>query len=366
MKVNVLKENLAKSLNTVGRIVSTKNSLPVLSHVLIKTEDGRLKLASTNLEIGITYKIGGKVEENGSITVPARLFTELVNSLPGDKVEMSLNDLTLKIMSGNFKAEIKGITAEDFPLIPDIKESKVLAMDNKIFRDALKLVSFAAAVDDSRPVLSGVFIVKEGKNLTFAATDSYRLAEKNITLSKDLGTDFSVIVPIRTINEILKIVSDIDGEINVYLSDNQISFEVDGVELISRLIEGQYPNYRQIIPEGSETKANIKSADFLNILKVAVLFARENGNTLSIKINPKGKIEVNVIASQVGSNESFLDADVTGKGGEISFNGRFIMDYIQNVNSKEISLEITGELTPGIMRTAEIKDYVYIIMPLRS
>ncbi|KKR18364.1 MAG: polymerase III subunit beta protein [candidate division CPR2 bacterium GW2011_GWC1_41_48] len=366
MQVSVLKENLSKALNTVGRIVSTKGSLPVLSHVLINTEDGRLKLSSTNLELGITYKIGGKVEKNGSITVPSRLFTDFVNSLPNEKIDLTLKELTLKAKCSNYNSEIKGLSSDEFPLIPNVKENKVLSIDSKTLKEAIRLVSFAAAVDDARPVLSGVYFSKEGKRLTLVATDSYRLAEKAVTLTKDSKTDFSIIIPVKTIQELFKIISDLEGEVEVYLSDNQILFEIDGVELMSRLIEGQFPNYKQIIPDSSETKATVNSAEFVNALKVTILFAKENANTINVQINPKGKIELQVEANQIGSSDSFVEADVEGKGGEISFNGRFLADALQNISSKDVTLEISSKLTPGIVRAKEIKDYTYIIMPLRS
>jgi DNA polymerase III subunit beta len=367
MKVSILKENLSKALNTTGRIVNNKGTLPVLSNILLSTEDGRIRIASTNLEIGINYFIGAKIEKKGSITVPARLFTDYITSLPNEKVDLDLNELTLKIKSINFSSEIKGISGDEFPLIPNIKNNKVLSLKAKDLKEALKIVYFAASVDDSRPILSGIYFNKNENNLTLVATDSYRLAEKTLKIDKEFKDNFQIIVPVKTVQEVFKIISDnIDDEVVIYINENQILFEIGNIELISRLIEGQFPNYKQIIPENSETKATLNTNEFVSILKTSILFAKENANTLKIIINSKGKLEVIAEASQIGSNDAFIEAEVEGKGGEISFNGRYLLDILQNINTKEVSLEITGKLSPGLIKTKEIKDYLYLIMPLRS
>jgi len=367
MKVSLLKENLSKALNTTGRIVGIKGTLPVLSNILLSTEDGRIRVSSTNLEIGINYFIGAKIEKKGSITVPAKLFSDFIASLPNEKVDLELDDLTLKIKNINYSSEIKGISGEEFPIIPNIKENKVLSLKAKDLKDALKIVYFAASIDDSRPILSGVFFNKTDDNLTIVATDSYRLAEKSLKISKEFKENFQIIVPVKTTQEIFKIISDNpESVVDIYTNENQILFEIGNIELISRLIEGQFPNYKQIIPETSETKATVNTNEFIGILKTSILFAKENANTLKIIIGSKGKLEVVVEATQIGSNNVFIEADVDGKGGEISFNGRYLIDILQNLNTKEVSLEITGKLSPGLIKSEEIKDYLYLIMPLRS
>lgn len=368
MKTTILKENLAKGLNIVGKIVSTRGSLEVLSNILLKTEKGRLCLSATNLETGINYMVGAKVESQGGLTVPARLFSELVNSLPNDKITLEVKGDTLHLQSGGYESNIKGISADEFPLIPEIKEEKLFSITSDKLREAINLVAFSAALDDSRPVLSGVYIKKEGQKLTLAATDSYRLAEKNINLKDKNTKKAEVIIPARTLIELSRILGEYKEsvEVNVYLSENQILFEADGLDFISRLIEGQFPNYQQIIPENSDTKARLAKEDLASAVKVATLFSKENANSIKVNVKAKGKVEVASESTQVGDNQTVVKAEVQGKDGEASFNGKYVTDALNAIRETEISFEISGKLNPGVLKTVKDKDYIYIIMPLRN
>lgn len=366
MKVSVLKENLAKALSVCGRVVSTRGSLEILSHVLLQTEGGRLRISATNLEVGINYWVGSKVEKEGSITVPARLFIDVVSSLSSEKIELELNDLTLSVTSGNDHLTIKGLSSEEYPLIPTINDKVALTVKSDILRDALNLVNFAAAVDEARPVLSGVYMSAENNELVFAATDSYRLAEKKVKIDKEVKEKLEALVPARTMLELARVLSDFDEEIKVSINDNQILFTAKDLEFTSRLIEGQFPNYKQIIPDDNETKAIVTKGEFLNVLKVATLFAKENANSINLVVKSKGKLEVTSNSSQVGDSNSVLDAEVTGKDGEISFNGRYLIDALNNIKEQKVRFEISGKLNPGVIRPEGSKDYTYIIMPLRS
>jgi len=368
MKVTILKENLSKGLNIISRIVSTRGSLEVLSNILIKTEKGRVCLSATNLEVGINYMVGAKVESQGAITIPGRLFAELVNSLPGEKITLELEGDVLHSKSGDYKSNIKGISADEFPLIPEIKTNKAFSLEAQTLRDAINLVGFAAAQDDSRPVLAGVFIKMNGSKLTFATTDSYRLAEKVVDVPGEKMKKNEIIVPAKTLMELSRILGELDesSTVSVYLSDSQILFEANGLDFISRLIEGQFPNYTQIIPESSETRARISKDELANAVKIASLFARENANSIKVSIKNKGKVEVDSGGSQVGDNTASITADVKGKDGEASFNGKYIMDALNYIREKEVQLEISGKLSPGVIKTIKDKDYIYIIMPLRN
>lgn len=366
MKVSVLKENLAKALSISGRVVSTRGSLEILSHVMLTTESGRLRVSATNLEVGINYWIGSKVEGEGTITVPARLFSDVISSLSSEKIELSLEEQTLHIHSGKDKLKIKGLSSEEFPLIPTIKDKITFSIKSEILKDSLNLVNFAAALDEARPVLSGVYIKGEGTTLTFAATDSYRLAEKTVTLDSKVAEDFEVIVPARTMMELARIISDVNEEIKVSINENQILFAANDIEFTSRLIEGQFPNYKTIIPEDNETKAAVSTSDFLNVLKVATLFARENANSINISVKAKGQIEVTATSAQLGDSDSIIEGTVTGKDGEIAFNGKYIIDVLNNLKDASVEFEMSGKLSAGMIRPAKRKDYTYIIMPLRS
>ncbi len=368
MKVTILKENLSKGLNIISRAVSTRGSLEVLGNVLLKTKKGRLCLSATNLEVGISFIVGAKVESEGSITVPARLFSELVSSLPDDKITLELNGDTLIIKSGNYNSEIKGISADEFPLIPEIKTNKTFSVKAQKLKDAINLVSFAAALDDTRPVLAGVYIKAGETKITLAATDSYRLAEKTLSLETKNNKKAELIIPARTLAELARILGELDANslVNVYSSDSQVLFEADGLDFISRLIEGQFPNYKQIIPEGSETVAKLRRDEFTNAVKVASLFARENANSLKVIVKAKGKVEVDSQASQVGNTKTEILTEVKGKDNEASFNGKYILDALGAIKEAEVKLDINGKLTAGVLKAAKDKDYIYIIMPLRN
>jgi DNA polymerase-3 subunit beta len=365
MKVSVLKENLAKALSTCGRVVSTRGSLEILSNVMLSTESGRLKISATNLEVGINYWLGAKVEKDGAITVPARLLTDIVNSLSSEKVELEVEELNLHLNSDKDKLTIKGISVDEFPLIPSIDNTS-FKISSKVFRDALNLVDFAAALDEARPVLSGVYMNVDGDTLTLAATDSYRLAEKIIKLDKKVTDKYEIIVPARALIELARTLGDFDEDIKVCIGENQILFAATEVEFTSRLIEGNFPNYKQIIPENNDTKATVKSSDLASVLKVASLFAKENANSVNIFVRAKGKIEINATSSQIGDSSSVVSAEVEGKDGEISFNSRYILDVLGNLKDDMVEFEISGKLNPGVIRPVGKKDYTYIIMPLRS
>ena len=368
MKITILKSNLSKGLNVIGRIVSTRGSLEVLSNILLKTEKGRVCLSATNLEVGINYRVGAKVESDGAITIPARLFTEFINSLPGEKVILELEGDTLKCKSDNYQSSIKGISADEFPLIPEIKTNKVFVLNASVLKEAIGMVGFAAATDDSRPVLAGVYMKMDGSKITLATTDSYRLAEKVINLGSEKVKKGEIIIPAKTLMELGRILGEIDGDtkVSVYLSENQILFEADGLDFISRLIEGQFPNYGQIIPESSDTKAKISKEELMSAVKIASLFARENANSIKVVVKSKGKVDIDSGGSQVGDNIASITAEVEGKDGEASFNGKYIMDALGAIKESEVRLEISGKLSPGIIRTIKDKNYIYIIMPLRN
>ncbi|MDD5693339.1 MAG: DNA polymerase III subunit beta [Patescibacteria group bacterium] len=366
MKASVLKENLAKALSVAGRVVSTRGSLEILSHIMVSTEKGRMRISATNLEIGINYWIGGKIEKEGDITIPARLFTDVVNSISSEKIDISIEEMDVKIKSENDNLSIKGVSAEEFPLIPSIKGEPLLVINSGILKDALNLVNFAAALDEARPVLSGIYFNLDGDNLILAATDSYRLAEKKIKLEVKSTNKKEIIIPAKTMIELSRILSDLDEDIKIYIDDNQVLFAAKDIEFTSRLIEGQFPNYQQIIPGENETKAIINSNEFSNAIKVATLFSRESANSINIFIKSKGEVEIKAISSQIGESDTVIKAEIIGKDGEISFNGKYLLDVLTNLKSPKVSFEMSGKLSPGTIKSEKNDDYVYIIMPLRS
>jgi DNA polymerase-3 subunit beta len=350
-------------------VVSTRTSLPVLSNVLVATDGNRLRLSATNLEIGINYWIGSKIEQQGSLTVPARLFAEFVSSLPHGNIELSAIDNVLTVQTPHYESKINGISAEEFPLIPTITSDPVLSLDAGLLRDALAQVVVAASADEARPVLAGVYMYTEEKNLFLVATDSYRLAEKRVELEEEPAKGFSVIVPARTMQELVRLLGDASDVVEIYLDENQVMFRIGDVELVSRLIEGQFPNYRQIIPQKAETSFDIDTAEFLRITKVASLFARESAGSVKLEIKAEGEVSIMSSDSEVGGNKSSAECEVAGDDGEISLNARYLTDALSVMKTPQVTFAISGKLSACVISpTGEdvVDDYLHIVMPLRT
>jgi DNA polymerase-3 subunit beta len=365
MRVSCLQENLSKGLNIIGRVVPLRGSLPILSNVLLQTEKGRLKLSGTNLEIGINYWLGVKIEENGGITIPAKVLNEYINSLPQNKIDLNVSDQKLSIKSGNYEAKIFGMEIKDFPLIPEIKENIITQLSPKELLESISQVVFAAALDESRPILSGIYFKFSKNKLLMVSTDSYRLSEKVIHLNHNLKKDFSMIVPAKTISELFYILSETNEPVEILISENQVLFHFKDIDLVSKLIEGEFPNYKKIIPEVSETKVKINLDDFTKVIKLANIFAREGSGNVKLEIKSKGKIIISTTTASLGDNISNLKADVEGVDSEITFNTKYLLDVLNNIKSKQIYLELNGKLNPGVIKPVGKTDYLHIIMPLR-
>jgi DNA polymerase-3 subunit beta len=298
MKLQVTQENLNKALGTVARVANTRGTLPVLANVLIRTVNNRLSIAATNLDIAITQYIGAKVSDEGSITVPARLMQDFVSSLPGGVIDLALDEYKLHISTDQYQSVINGVSAEEFPVMPAITEGNTWSVDGPVLKKGLQQVAFAASTDEARPVLTGVYMHATDDKLYMAATDSYRLAEKQ--LGENTGT-IELLVPVSAMQDLLRIVSDFEGSVEVTSDDQQVLFRVGDVELVARLIEGKYPDYRKLMPQSFATTATLKRADLLNVTKVSSLFARESAGSITINVDEANQnVSVRSIASQLG------------------------------------------------------------------
>jgi DNA polymerase-3 subunit beta len=370
MRLSLTQENLSRALGSVGRVVSTRASLPVLSNVLLTTDGNRLRLSATNLEIGINYWIGSKIEQEGSLTVPARLFTEFVSSLPHGNIELEAADSNLTVKADHYESKINGIAAEEFPLIPQIKTEPVLKLPADVFHDALSQVVVAASADEARPVLAGIYLYIEDDLLYVVATDSYRLAEKKLALPEGVSTELSVIVPVRTMQELVRLLGETEGEVEIYLDENQVMFRIDEIELVSRLIDGQFPNYRQIIPKSTETSFDIDTAEFARITKIASLFARESAGSVKLDIRAEGEVSVVSGDSEIGGNTSSAECDVAGDDGEISLNARYLQDALGTIKTPRVTFAMSGKLSACVLspigEDGDNDDYIHIVMPLRT
>ncbi|GIW03527.1 MAG: DNA polymerase III subunit beta [Thermomicrobiales bacterium] len=375
MKVSCLQENLQRALAQVSRAVATKTALPVLSNVLLATDDGRLKIAATNLEIGITTWIGASVEEDGRITVDARLLSEFVNTLPNDAVHLTSDSTryTLTVQCGRDKAAINGIDADDFPVIPSVgDEAYGASVDGQVLREMVAQVEFAAAADDSRPVLAGVLMRFEGQKLTLAAADGFRLAVREGELAEPVPSRLDVIVPARAIRELARLLGDGSEPVRLAITPNQSQLlaRIGETEFLSRLIEGSFPDFRQIIPREFNTRVELGRDAFLNAVRRASYFARDNNDVVRLLIHPSdddvmpGTVEISASAAERGNSQSFVDASVAGPELQIAFNARYLTDVLGVLKQGQVFLGMNGPNQAGVVRPSGTDDYTHVIMPM--
>ncbi len=363
MKLKVTQENLNKALSVVSRVAAAKASLPILSNILIRTNKNRLTVTSTNLEIAVETTIGGKVEEEGSITVPARLMSDFVSSLPSDNIELSLDGNSLNIKTPQYTSLINGVSPEDFPTIPKVKSDTKHKMGAGELKEVLQQTVFAASGDEARQILTGVFVHSHNKKLYFVATDSYRLAEKDIGKTND---DVSAVIPASSLQELLRILPDDESDVEVVFDEGQVMFRFDDIELISRLVDGKYPDYRQLIPKESDSSFTISKKEFTNITKVSSLFARESAGSITVNVSEDDQeVSINSVASQVGENTSKAKAKIKGSG-EVTLNSRYLLDALNAFDGDSLTFSFSGKLNPCVLTSSQSKDYLHIVMPLRS
>jgi DNA polymerase-3 subunit beta len=370
VKLSVMQENLARGLSVVSRAVSTRSTLPVLANVLLKTEDAGLKLTATNLEIGITYWVPGKIDSDGATTVPAKLLTDYVNALQGgERVDLELTaGQTLHLRAGRYESHIKGIDADEFPAIQTAGDRPTTRIAQNVLRQALEETAFAAASDEARPILTGVLARFEGDTLTLAAADNYRIAVKTIPIL-DPVPETSVVIPARALNELVRILSDIDQPIEIVLAQarNQILFHLEGIDLVSRLIDGQFPNYQQVLPQSHTTRAVLDREELLRAVRPAALIAHESANIVKLQIEANGHAGITVSANaEVGDHVGQVEAAVEGDGTTIAFNARYLADVLTNVDAEQFALELNGPLSPGVFKPVGDDRYVHVVMPVRT
>ena len=369
MKLSVMQENLARGLSVVSRAVSSRSTLPVLANVLLRTEDAGLKLTATNLEIGITCWVPGKIETDGAITIPARLITELVAALPGsEKVDLELQGAdTLHVRCGRFATHVKGIDADEFPTIQTAGERPTTRVSQKVLRHALAETVFAAASDEARPILTGVLAKFEGDRLTLAAADNYRIAVRTIDVLDPVEAA-QVVIPAKALHELERLLSDTDDSIELVLAParNQVLFHLDGIDLVSRLIDGQFPNYQQVLPASHASRAEFDRDELLRAVRPAALIASSSANIVKLQVGSDGSGITVTAAAEVGDYTGDVEAIVEGDATTIAFNARYLADVLGNINADRFSLELNGHLSPGVFRPVGDSDYVHVVMPVRT
>ena len=383
MKLSCLQENLARGLGVVGRAVATRSTLPITQNVMLSSDQGMLRLSATNLEIAITTWIGAMIEEEGSITVPHRLVTDLVNSLPSDRVDLDLRGpdpddpnagggSVLHISCGRSRTHINGASSDDFPPIPQVDSGFATNIDPSVLRQGIGLVAFSAASDESRPVLTGVEVKLEESNLVMAAADGFRLAVYTGQLPEPVSEELKVIVPARTMQEIQRLVSEQSAPVQVTLSPEkgQVMFKLEHVEVVSQLLQGSFPNYDQLIPGDYQTRAVMELDDLKRATQSAAVFARDGSNIVRLEMMPQesgegGQLKVSARSEEVGDNLDELDIDqMDGEDAKIAFNVRYLMDIVNVLGRGKVALEVTNSSSPGVFRPADSDQYVHVVMPM--
>lgn len=367
MEVIVTQENLSYALSNTSRVASGKSGLPILNNILLRTDNSRLYVAATNLEIASSHRIGAKIVKPGSITVPAKLISEFVQNLPKEQITLAVKNNKLSITTKSSSSTINGVSDDEFPELPTIDEntavSYTLLVDD--FKDSVSQTIIAASNDSTRPILTGVYWHSFEGGLYIAATDGYRLAERKVTETK---SDVSAVIPVTTLQEVLRTLRDDISEIEVLFDETQVTFRLAEVEITSRLIDGNFPDYRQLIPSKTDTTITVTRAEFMRVIKIASLFARQSGGGIILAANTEAnQLTVNSIASEVGENASHVDSVVEGEEGSVSLNSRYLVDALGIMSANKVTFGFSGKLAACVlMEVTKDSSYKHIIMPLKS
>lgn len=382
MKLTVLQENLIQAINVVSRATDNHGQLAVLGNILLKTEAGRLKLSATNLETGINIWVGAKIIKEGQITVPARIFSELINLMPKDQINLEVKEEKVKVSCQKQQSTVLGMNAVDFPEVPSLKNSQDLGFQTSFSAQDLKKIitrlAFAAAQDESRPALTGVLLKRNSDQWTWVTTDGYRLSlieskqSSKVSGNKTdkVGTESKKnqqwLIPARTLTELERLISDSDADIKMAIAKdgNQVIYQLDDIEIVSKLIEGKFPDYEKVIPTGHKNQLKLDRQELVNAVKAAVIFARDAANIVQLDLK-KTKIEVSAQAPELGENKTELEVKLTGEPGKIAFNGRYLLEFLNAVTAEQVEFNYSGELNPGLFQEAGFKDFTHVIMPVR-
>ncbi len=374
MKVTVLQENLARGLGVVSKAVSPRSTLPVLANVLIASDEGRLRLSATNLELGITCWIPARIEEEGSTTVPARTFSDLVSTLPADQVSLKLDvpTQTLNVRSGTSTNDIKCIDAQEFPPLPVTDLEGAVQINSGDFREMIHQVAFAASSDEARPVLMGVLIQVDKDKMTMAAADGFRLSVRKAVLAAPVPAPVSAIVPAQALKELARVAG--DGEEPIYMvlpkGRGQVIFRVKDVEVVSQLIDGTFPDFQQIIPRSYKSRTLVSTAALLKACRQAEIFAREGSNVARLNIKSAqgdlqpSEVEISAISEETGKNETIVEATVDGGGLLIAFNVKFLREALEVIRTPNVALETSAPNAPGVIRPVGDENFLHVIMPM--
>jgi len=367
LKFSASKDSLSYVVQVVQRAVSTKNPLPVLSGILLKVNEGNLTLTATDLELGIECTVPVTVEEEGGVVLPARYLGDIVRRLPDVKIRVEVNkeNNNTCIRYGQSEFNLLGISAGDFPMLPTVDGETTISIKQDLLKNMIRQVGFSVSSDDNRPIFTGVLMEIEKGTIKLVATDTHRLAYRLGNIGeKETDLVKSVIIPGKTLNELNRIMSGEDDDLKIAFGDNQVVFEMPGIRFISRLIEGQFPNYKQVIPQGCKSKIKIKTRDLLESTERASLLAKEGSNVVRFSVE-KNNMIISSNSPEIGKIEEQIPVETEGEETQIAFNSRYIIDVLKVIDAEEILLELTGSLSPGIIKPADNENYIYLILPIR-
>jgi DNA polymerase-3 subunit beta len=372
MRLSCLQENLSRGLGIVGSAVAARTTYPVMQNVLITTDNARLKLAATNQEIAISTWIGAQIEDEGQVTIPARLLTEFVNSLPAERIDLDYTDqpVGISVKCARFSAQINGTPASDFPPVPTVESGVAGKIDPGVLNDAIKHVAIAAATEDSRPVLTGIKVEITGDDFKFAAADGFRLAVYEGKLLEPLPEDVDFIIPARALREVSSLAgSQTDPvEFTVTSSKNQALFRLNNIEIVANLLQGTFPNYQQLVPDKYDTRASVNREEFIRATRAASIFAREGSNIVRLLVDggdeEESKITVQSKSEEVGENKGEVDAEIEGSEAKIAFSSKYLTDVLNVLETNKVALETTTPSSPGVIKPVGDDNYVHVVMPI--
>ena len=379
MKASALQSNFSKALAITGRAVATRATLPVTQNVLLSTEDGMLRLSATNLEMSITTKMPAMIEAKGATTIPSRLLTEFVNSLSGDRVDLALDDKNQRtqIVSGQSEANIAGTKANEFPPLPKIEDGRIIRLDPQMMKTAIARTAFAAAAEESRPVLTGVELKISGNQFTMSAADGFRMAIQQGELPESVDEDLSVIIPAKTLLEVNRLLTDHNESLELAVAQNgtSVMFRAQGtetVDLTSQLLQGTFPNTDQLIPKSHVTRAVVDAPATLRAVRTAAVFARESSNIIRMEMvnpredqHPQPRLIVSAQSEELGDEQENMGIlDIEGEDNKIAFNSRYLVEIFSVLDKGQVAIETTTPSSPGVFKPTDAEDYIHVVMPM--
>ena len=366
MKVSILKTHLTQALTKVSRVISSKSQLPILQNVLLETKDKQLNIVGTNSEMTIVVKTQAKVEEDGGICVPAKLFTELISSLPDNQINISVKEGVMNVKSEGYEATLPCVPKEEFPPVPVNKKNREIIIPKTKLLASLDAVLFAAATDEGRPVLTGIKVKIDEEGMLFVATDGYRLSLKKMELVSQEKLEMNI--PAKAFGEVVHVGQEEKEVEKITISpseDAQLGFFIGNTEIYTRVIDGEYPKFEKIIPKSYSTRAMIQKEEFLQAVKSAAIFARDSANVVRLHLE-KEKMTISANTPQVGQNKITITVSTEGESSDIAFNSRFLLEYLSHVSEEIIIFEMTGALNSGVFRPQKDESVLHIIMPVRT